>query len=101
MQRLLFIVVVLFVAWKILAVWGKRLVSKGAGAEDFSRFSARSRDRRRRVHEQRAQQAPELLACSTCGTLVPTDRAVAGAAGLLFCSPECAAKGRQAKRGGG
>ncbi len=91
MQRILFFVLVLFVAWKVLAAWGKRLTKGGAGAEDFSRFSAKSRDRRRRMREVKPV-AQELVACSTCGTHVPPDRVVTGANGQSFCSTECAAE---------
>jgi hypothetical protein len=65
MRRILILVIVLLVAWKVLAAWGKRLRQGGAGAEDFSRFSARSRDRRRRVQQDRLE-GRELVACARC-----------------------------------
>ena len=47
MQRIIIIVALLYVLWRVLAALGRRTAASGKGAEDFSRFNARSRDRRR------------------------------------------------------
>jgi hypothetical protein len=85
-QRIALLVLVLFIVWKVLAVIGKR--NARSGAEDFSRFSARSRDRRRRQQESR-EEGRDLAACALCGTNVPIDRMLDAAGGARVCSPEC------------
>jgi len=88
MQRIVIIVAVLYLLWRVLAAMGRRTVESGKGAEDFSRFNARSRDRRRAAKERQAANV-ELIACSHCGTFVPSDRALKSSIGAVCCSPEC------------
>lgn len=87
LQRFLIIVGLLFVAWRILMALAKRQSSRWAGSEDFSRFSARRRDRRERFGGR--GETEELVECSACGTMVPSRRALAADNGELFCSESC------------
>lgn len=88
MQRIIIIVAVLYVLWRLLAAIGRRTVESGKGAEDFSRFNARSRDRRRATKERQATNV-DLIACGHCETLVPSDRALKSSEGVVCCSREC------------
>ncbi|RLE17853.1 MAG: hypothetical protein DRJ65_22190 [Acidobacteria bacterium] len=90
MQRIIIIVAVLYLLWRVLAAMGRRTVASGKGAEDFSRFNARSRDRRRVAKERQATNV-ELMACAHCGTFVPFDRALKSSEGVVCCSRECEA----------
>ena len=63
MQRIIIIVAVLYLLWRVLTAMGRRSVASGKGAEDFSRFNARSRDRRRAAKERQATNV-ELIACA-------------------------------------
>ncbi len=47
MQRILIVVVVLLVVWRLLAAIGRRLATKAPGADSFSRFSPEARRRRK------------------------------------------------------
>lgn len=89
MQRIIIIVAVLYVLWRVLTAMGRRSAASGRGAEDFSRFNARSRDRRRAAKERQAANV-ELIACAHCGTLVPADRALSLSSDVVCCSRECA-----------
>ncbi len=89
MQRIIIIVVVLYVLWRVLTAMGRRTAASGKGAEDFSRFNARSRDRRRAAKERQAENV-ELIACAHCGTFIPTDRALTSGDGVVCCSRDCA-----------
>ena len=44
--RILLIVAALYLIWRVLGAVGRRRSAEMAGAEDFSKFSARSRERR-------------------------------------------------------
>lgn len=84
MQRLLLFVIFLYVVWRILYVVGQKLAGKSPGADAFSRFSGKSRERR-----AGREEAPErLVTCSRCGTSVPASRAVQGPGGP-YCSRSC------------
>jgi hypothetical protein len=89
MQRVLILVAVLFLIWRFLTAKAGRMAKTSAGADDFSRFSFRSRQRRQR---QQRQQAQELLQCATCGTYVPAERALHSGDDdcQVFCSQSCA-----------
>jgi hypothetical protein len=87
MQRIAIVICVLFIVWRVLSAYGKRLRREGAGADDFSRFSARRRDRLRRMRSMEKERT--LIACSVCGTYVPMDRVVNGEEGQVFCGEEC------------
>lgn len=89
MQRIIIIVAVLYVLWRVLAAMGRRTAASGKGAEDFSRFNARSRDRRRAAKERQAENV-ELIACAHCGTFIPTDRTLTSGEGVMCCSRDCA-----------
>jgi len=86
LQRVLIMVAVLYLVWRVLSSRGKRMREHAAGADDFSRFSARSRARRAR---QRREQAERLLGCENCGTFVPADRILTAGDGKVFCSEAC------------
>ncbi len=88
MQRIIIIVAVLYVAWRVLTAIGRRTAEGSKGAEDFSRFNARSRDRRRAAKERQAENI-ELVACAHCGTFIPSDRALGDPQGVVCCSNEC------------
>ncbi len=81
MRRLLLFTAVLYVIWRILIVVGNRLRRRSPGAEAFSRFSARRRERRLGPEES-------LVGCDRCGVHVPASRAVRGRRGE-YCSEAC------------
>jgi hypothetical protein len=85
-QRIVLIVVVLFIAWRILSSRGKRMMRSAPGADDFSRFSFRRKERRLRRQRENASQ---LVPCAGCGVFVPVERAVAAGDGALYCSDAC------------
>lgn len=89
MQRIIIIVAVLYVLWRVLGAMGRRTAASGRGAEDFSRFNVRSKDRRRAAKERQAANV-ELIACARCQTLVPADRALSLSSGVVCCSRQCA-----------
>jgi hypothetical protein len=89
LQRILLIVVILLVIWRIVAAWGKRLVRDGMGADSYSRFSPFERRRRRNWSQRTTTDPEELVACSSCGTYVPTRRALTSGADGHYCSEEC------------
>ncbi|MGD9254036.1 MAG: hypothetical protein PVG92_08895 [Holophagae bacterium] len=97
MQRILFVVLVLLVIWRILAMIGRRLSEKAPGADSFSRFSPESRRRRRQWSEGNSQRVEELLECTVCGTFVPTGRALSDGSGLVFCGEDCRHQSRSAE----
>jgi hypothetical protein len=86
MSRIVLVVLALFVVWRLLSALGKRVVSQGLGADSFSRFSP---NQRRRRAEQGDPGPEELLECATCGTFVPTGRALPGADRRVYCSAAC------------
>ncbi len=88
MQRIIIIVAVLYVLWRVLTAMGRRTAASGKGAEDFSRFNARSRDRRRAAKERQAENV-ELIACTHCGTFIPSDRSLKSSEGVVCCSRKC------------
>lgn len=90
MQRIVLIVAALFVLWRLLTALGKRSATTRRGAEDFSRFSAKSRDRRREAARRR-DDGGDLVACHHCQTMIPASRAVTVGSSGTFCSQACAA----------
>jgi len=88
MQRILLVVVVLLVVWRILASIGKRLSEKAPGADSFSRFSPEARRRRKQAGGD-ARTMEELVECITCGTFVPAGRALTDGDSRVFCSDDC------------
>ncbi|MCD4750425.1 MAG: hypothetical protein K8R59_13730 [Thermoanaerobaculales bacterium] len=99
MQRIIFLVLLLYVAWRVLAAWGRRTVRDGAGAEDFSRYSPRSRDRRRK--NSQTADVGELTACSRCGTYVPSDRLVSDRDGRRRYCSDCETEVRETSSASG
>ena len=89
MQRILIVVVVLLVVWRILASIGRRLGEKAPGADSFSRFSPEARRRRKQWSDASANGVEELVECSICGTFVPAGRALTSGDREAFCSEEC------------
>lgn len=84
MQRLLLFVILLYVVWRVLYVVGQKLTKRSSGADAFSRFSAKSRERR----SSRPRNPERLVTCRRCGTSVPASRAVQGRDGF-YCSRAC------------
>lgn len=93
MQRILIVVVVLLVVWRILASIGRRLSERAPGADSFSRFSPEARRRRRQWTGSDSSAAEELVECAVCGTFVPAGRALADGKSRAFCSEDC--RGRE------
>ena len=93
LQKILFVVIVLFVVWRLLSARGRRLGTDAPGADSFSRFSPIKR-RRRREWAQENNGVPErLVACDECGTFVPAERALAHESGAVYCGPNCRERG--------
>jgi hypothetical protein len=95
LQRLLLVVLILFVVWKILVAWGRRLMRSAPGAASFSRFQRIDRSQRRRRSGAAASKPEELAACAGCGTYVPAGRMVVTEDGRRFCGEECRAAYRR------
>jgi hypothetical protein len=89
MQRILIVVIVLLVVWRILASIGRRLSEKAPGADSFSRFSPDARRRRKQWSEGQMGSVEELVECAMCGTFVPVGRALSDGSSRVFCSEEC------------
>jgi ribosomal protein L32 len=89
LQRILLIVAILFVIWRILSAWGRRLIRDSPGADSYSRFSPFKRSQRRRWHSEANSAPEELVACARCGTYVPVRRALSVGDDLRFCGEEC------------
>ncbi len=90
LQRIALVVAVLYVVWRILSAYGRKLGRTTDGADRFSRFSRRERDRWARADG--AEQAPpreELVACAACGTMIPASRARLSSDGRRVCSEGC------------
>lgn len=88
MQRILIVVIVLYVIWRVLHSWGRRMARGARGAEDYSKFSARRRGR------ETPSDNEELVGCATCGTLIPAGRALGDGRGA-YCSESCRAAARE------
>ena len=89
MQRILIVVVVLLVMWRILASIGRRLAERAPGADSFSRFSPEARRRRKQWSQGSRGRVEELVECSRCGTFVPSGRVLTSGEDRAFCSEEC------------
>jgi len=89
MQRILLVVAVLLLVWRVLAAIGKRLIERAPGADSFSRYAPEARRRRRQWSGQATGAVEELVECAGCGTFVPAGRALGGADGRSFCSDDC------------
>jgi ribosomal protein L32 len=87
MQRILLVVIVLLIVWRILASIGRRLSEKAPGADSFSRFSPEARRRRQAGSDARTME--ELVECTVCGTFVPAGRALTDGDSRVFCSEDC------------
>ncbi len=89
MQRILLIVVVLLVVWRVLASIGRRLSERAPGADSYSRFSPEARRRRKQWKNGGGGAAEELVECTACGTFVPAGRSLSSAGGAVYCSQSC------------
>lgn len=89
MQRILLVVIVLLVIWRILASIGRRLSERAPGADSYSRFSPEARRRRKQWNESGGGEAEELVECVSCGTFVPIGRSLSSGDGAVFCSQAC------------
>lgn len=83
MRRIVLLVAFLYLVWRILSSWGKKMNARARGAEHFSRFTPKHKKR------QKKAEAEELLLCSVCGTHVPASSLVEGPERRLCCSEEC------------
>ena len=91
MYRILLIVTVLYVIWRVLNAWGRKIARGSRGAEDFSRFSARGRAAGRADGSPVPKPGEELAECAGCGTFVPRARMTMGEDGRLYCGHDCVA----------
>lgn len=89
MQRMLIIIVVLLVAWRLLAAIGRRQSERSAGADSFSRFSPEARRRRVSQADREARAVEDLVECTVCGVFVPSKRALTSGDGTVYCSDIC------------
>lgn len=89
MQRILLVVAVLLLVWRVLAAIGRRLVERAPGADSFSRYAPGARRRRRQASGGAAGAVEELVECAECGTFIPAGRALGVADGRSFCSHDC------------
>jgi ribosomal protein L32 len=89
MQRILIIVAVLLIVWRVLVAVGRRLRDQSPSADSFSRFSPEARRRRRQWSDRHRAEVEELVECTECGTFVPAGRALGSGSSRVFCSPEC------------
>ena len=89
MQRILLVVIVLLVVWRILASIGRRLSERAPGADSYSRFSPEARRRRKRWTDGGDGSAEELVECVSCGTFVPIGRSLSSGNGAVYCSRAC------------
>lgn len=102
LQRIVLIVIVLVVVWRIAAALGKRQRRTGFGAESYSRFQPLLRRRRREWSSRLGDEhADHLVACQCCGTYVPSRRALGSGSGEVFCSADCRDRGRAPEAHGG
>jgi hypothetical protein len=86
---MLIIVIVLLVAWRILATIGKRLSERAPGADSYSRFSPQARRRRKQASERAEGSVEQLVECTVCGVFVPTSRALTAGGEPAYCSEAC------------
>ena len=89
LQRIVLLVVLLFVVWRLLAAWGRRMRGAQPGADSYSRFNPQQRRQRR---EQFRQPPEALVTCDVCGTMIPAGRALSAAGERHVCGPECRAR---------
>jgi len=102
LKRIVLLVIVLVVAWRIAAALGKRQRRAGFGADSYSRFQPLLRRRRREWSSRHGdERADQLVACQCCGTHVPSRRALGSRSGEVFCSPDCRDRGRAPEAHGG
>jgi hypothetical protein len=86
LQRILIVVMVLFVVWRLLAAWGRRMRGAQPGADSYSRFNPQQRRQRR---DQFREPPESLVACDVCGTMIPSGRALSAGDGATVCGPAC------------
>ncbi len=86
LQRIVFVVLALFVLWRLLTAHGRRIHGATGGADRFSRYGRRGRDRFR---QDEIEPREDLVACAACGTLVPTTRVRTTSDGRPACSDAC------------
>lgn len=98
MQRILLVVAVLLVVWRILAAIGRRLSQKAPGADSFSRFSPEARRRRQQWMGGDTNKPEDLVECAACGTFVPAGRALSGGDDRVYCSEDCRHRARAASQ---
>ena len=87
MRRLLILIIVLYVVWRVLGIVGRRRAMADA-RERVRGVGAKGRDRG-------PDRTRQLVPCARCGTLVPEDRAVRGSDGNLYCAATCLEAGTE------
>jgi hypothetical protein len=92
LRRILFVVLILFLLWRVVTAWGRRLRRDQPSADSFSRYSAKARERRHR----REPEPEELVVCDNCGTYVPLRKALTSNNERHFCSEACRRADRDA-----
>ena len=58
LQRILIVVLILFVVWRLLAMWGRRMRGAQPGADSYSRFNPQQRRQRRDGKDLDATRQP-------------------------------------------
>jgi hypothetical protein len=89
LQRVLVLVLLLYVVWRVVTAWGRRLRRESAGAESYSRFSSYRQRQRRREAAAQIRKPEELVECAQCGTYVPIRRVLTAGDGASYCSERC------------
>ena len=89
LQRVLIVVLVLYVVWRLLSAAGRRADRVAPGADSYSRFSPQKRRQRRESVKGAGGGAERLVECPVCGTLVPAPRLQTTASGRAVCSDDC------------
>ncbi len=84
MRRLLVLVLVLYLVWRVLNIVGRRLEQR---SREITEEGLAGRGSRRRAATGGGEQE-RLLPCARCGTLVPASRALTSG-DASYCSPEC------------
>ena len=96
LTRVLVAVAVLYLTWRLLGGWGRRLQRHAPGADSFSRFSYHRRERIRQRSDR--GEGEDLIACEACGTMVPASRALTWEA-RVCCSEACRRRLQESEHG--
>ncbi len=90
LQRIALVVAVLYVVWRIISAYGRKLGRTADGADRFSRFSRRGRDRwTPPLDAEPEPRREDLVECAACGTMIPASRTRLTADCRRVCSDVC------------